>query len=114
MAAVKISSKVDEAVWQAQDPPTAPLRRFVSDMGALTAQRDGQTIRIDGTLSATPEHPGLTLILTGVRRWQISGRTALLEFRLLDDTHDLNAALGGKVPSISEVLYQENVDPQTG
>jgi len=41
------------------------------------------------------------------------GRTALLEFKLLDETHDLNAALQGNMPPSSEVLYGIKEDPET-
>ncbi len=41
------------------------------------------------------------------------GKTALLEFKLVDETHDLNDALKGNVPPGSEVLYGVKVDPAT-
>ena len=47
------------------------------------------------------------------RAKDLIGRTALLEFKLLDETHDLNAALQGNVPPGSEVLYGIKEDPET-
>lgn len=41
------------------------------------------------------------------------GKTALLEFKLVDETHDLDAALKGNVPPGSEVLYGVKEDPTT-
>jgi len=41
------------------------------------------------------------------------GKTALLEFKLVDETHDLNDALKGHIPPGSEVLYGVKVDPTT-
>ncbi len=41
------------------------------------------------------------------------GKTALLEFKLLDETHDLNAALNGNIPPGSEILYGIKEDPAT-
>jgi len=41
------------------------------------------------------------------------GKTALLEFKLVDETHDLNAAVKGNIPPGSEVLYGVKVDPVT-
>jgi len=41
------------------------------------------------------------------------GKTALLEFKLLDETHDLNAALNGNIPPGSEILYGIKEDPST-
>jgi preprotein translocase subunit SecD len=42
------------------------------------------------------------------------GKTALLEFKLLDDTVDPEAALRGTVPEGDEILYQRKVDKETG
>jgi preprotein translocase subunit SecD len=41
------------------------------------------------------------------------GKTALLEFRLLDERTPVEEALAGRLPETSEVLYQRRVDPQT-
>jgi preprotein translocase subunit SecD len=48
------------------------------------------------------------------RAKELIGRTALLEFKLVDDTDDLNAALKGKVPPGKEILYQIRRDPESG
>ncbi|MCD4786799.1 MAG: protein translocase subunit SecD, partial [Desulfobacterales bacterium] len=47
------------------------------------------------------------------RAKELIGKTALLEFKLLDETHDLNAALKGNIPAGSELLYQDNEDSAT-
>lgn len=47
------------------------------------------------------------------RAKELIGKTALLEFKLLDETHDLNAALKGNIPAGSELLYQDNEDAAT-
>jgi preprotein translocase subunit SecD len=41
------------------------------------------------------------------------GKTALLEFKLLDDKADPDAALKGSVPDGDELLYQRRVDKET-
>jgi preprotein translocase subunit SecD len=41
------------------------------------------------------------------------GKTALLEFKLVDEIHDVNAALKGTVPPGSELLFQTKEDPDT-
>jgi preprotein translocase subunit SecD len=41
------------------------------------------------------------------------GKTALLEFRLLDERTSVEDALAGRLPETSEILYQRRVDPQT-
>ncbi len=47
------------------------------------------------------------------RAKELIGRTALLEFRMVDDAHNLDAALRGDVPAGSEILYEINRDPNT-
>ena len=42
------------------------------------------------------------------------GKTALLEFKLVDEENDVNAALKGSIPANDEILYQYELDPQTG
>src|SRR5947208_16197924 len=41
------------------------------------------------------------------------GKTALLEFKLVDEKADVEAAVQGRVPAGDEVLYQLRVDKQT-
>jgi preprotein translocase subunit SecD len=41
------------------------------------------------------------------------GKTALLEFKLLDERTPVDAALAGRLPETSEVLYQRRVDRET-
>lgn len=47
------------------------------------------------------------------RAKELIGKTALLEFKLLDEIHDPNAALKGSAPPGSELLYQIKTDPTT-
>jgi preprotein translocase subunit SecD len=42
------------------------------------------------------------------------GKTALLEFKLVDDEHSVEEALKGNIPPGDEILYQISTDPQTG
>jgi preprotein translocase subunit SecD len=48
------------------------------------------------------------------RAKDLIGRTALLEFKLVDDAHDVNAAVKGDVPAGSEVLYRVEKNAETG
>ncbi|MFC1834413.1 preprotein translocase subunit SecD, partial [Thermodesulfobacteriota bacterium] len=41
-------------------------------------------------------------------------RPGLLEFRLVDDAGDLDAALQGKIPPETDLLYEVSVDPANG
>ncbi len=42
------------------------------------------------------------------------GKTALLEFKLVDEEHSVEEALKGNIPPGDEILYQVSIDPETG
>jgi len=48
------------------------------------------------------------------RAKSLIGRTALLEFKLVDEEGDIEAALKGNIPEGDTLLYQRVVDPKTG
>jgi preprotein translocase subunit SecD len=48
------------------------------------------------------------------RAIDLIGKTALLEFNLVDEENSLDEALKGNVPPGDEILYQSSVDPRTG
>lgn len=48
------------------------------------------------------------------RAKDLIGKTALLEFKLVDEDNDLNRALTGTIPFGDVMLYQRIVDPKTG
>jgi preprotein translocase subunit SecD len=60
-------------------------------------------IRVQGERRIQIQLPG---IKDPERAKDLIGKTALLEFKLLDDEHDLASALDGNVPPGSEILYQ--------
>jgi preprotein translocase subunit SecD len=67
-------------------------------------------IRIQGERRILIQLPG---IKDTQRAKELIGKTALLEFKLLDEEHDVNAALNGNVPASSEILYETKEDPAT-
>jgi preprotein translocase subunit SecD len=48
------------------------------------------------------------------RAMRLIGRTALLEFKLVDEEHRLQEALKGQVPEGDIILYQKQEKPETG
>lgn len=61
---------------------------------------------------------GIIVELPGIRdadrAIELIGKTARLEFRLVDDEQNLEEALKGKIPEGDEILYQRVVEKQTG
>jgi len=68
-------------------------------------------IRIQGDNRILIQLPG---IKDTHRAKELIGKTALLEFKLVDETHDLDSALKNGPPPGSIVLYQEIDDSKTG
>jgi preprotein translocase subunit SecD len=68
-------------------------------------------IRLQGEKRILIQLPG---IQDPQRAKDLIGKTALLEFKLLDDTYDINAALKGTIPPGREILFQVTEDPKTG
>ncbi len=64
------------------------------------------------------ENDRILIQLPGVkdpkRAIALIGKTALLEFKLVDDEHSIDDALKGNIPPGNEILYQTALDPQTG
>jgi len=48
------------------------------------------------------------------RALELIGKTALLEFKLVDEDHSVNTALKGDAPPGSEILYKVDEDPDSG
>jgi preprotein translocase subunit SecD len=67
-------------------------------------------IRLQGDNRILIQLPG---IRDTERAKALIGKTALLEFKLVDETGDLDAALKGDVPAGDEILYKVDEDPQT-
>jgi preprotein translocase subunit SecD len=67
-------------------------------------------IRIQGERRILIQLPG---IKDTQRAKELIGKTALLEFKLLDESSDLASALNGNLPASSEILYETKEDPQT-
>lgn len=68
-------------------------------------------IRVQGDNRILVQLPG---VKDTHRAKELIGKTALLEFKLVDESHDLDSALKQGAPPGSSILYQEIVDPKTG
>src|SRR5207302_2969463 len=98
--------------------------RYVRRLRAEAGREGLETIRnrIDqfGVSEATITRQGsdqILIQLPGVqdpaRAKALIGKTALLEFKLLDERTPVEQALAGQLPETSEVLYGREVDKQT-
>lgn len=100
------------------DKEAEQIKRLAADQALETIRN-----RIDQFGVSEPDirrqgEARILIQLPGIKDTQrakdLIGRTALLEFKLLDESHDLQAALKGNVPPGSELLYQVKENKETG
>ena len=89
---------VREIKTQATEQALETIRNRIDQFGVSEPD-----IRIQGEKRVLVQLPG---IKDTQRAKELIGKTAQLEFKLLDTEHDLGAALNGNVPAGSEILYQ--------
>jgi preprotein translocase subunit SecD len=98
--------RVRRIMENALDQGLETIRNRVDQFGVAEP-----TIQRQGTRNIVVELPG---VRDPDRAIQLIGRTARLEFHLVDEDHSLDEALKGRVPEGSEVLYERKVNKQTG
>ena len=89
---------IREIKKQATEQALETIRNRIDQFGVSEPD-----IRIQGERRVLVQLPGID---DTQRAKELIGKTAQLEFKLLDDENDLGAALNGDVPSGSEILYQ--------
>jgi preprotein translocase subunit SecD len=98
----RVKRLMDNAIEQALET----IRNRVDEFGVAEP-----TIQRQGSRNIVVELPG---IKDAARAVQLIGKTARLEFRLVDEQRSAEEALKGKVPEGAEVLYERKVNKQTG
>ena len=100
------SKEVEYAKKKAIDQALETIRNRIDQFGVSEPE-----ITLQGTDRILIQLPG---IKDPQRAKSLIGRTALLEFKLVDEEGDLDAALKGNVSEGDIILYQRVVDPNTG
>ena len=99
-------SEADNVKRLAVDQALETIRNRIDQFGV--AEPD---IRRQGERRILIQLPG---IRDPDRAKDLIGRTALLEFKLVDDTQDVTAAANGNVPPGRQVLYRVETNSETG
>jgi len=119
--AVKTSQIIDgrEKIWlELRDKQVESIKKFAVEQSLETIRN-----RVDEFGVSEPEiipqgEDRILIQLPGIKDPQraisLIGKTALLEFKLLDEEHSLEDALAGKVPPGDVIAYGYKVDQQTG
>ncbi len=100
------SKQAEQIKKHAIDQALETIRNRIDQFGVSEPE-----ITLQGTDRILIQLPG---IRDPERAKSLIGRTALLEFKLVDDEGDLDAALKGMIPEGDVILYQRVVDPKTG
>jgi preprotein translocase subunit SecD len=100
------SKQADQIKKSALDQALETIRNRIDQFGVLEPE-----ITLQGTDRILIQLPG---IKDPERAKSLIGRTALLEFKLVDEEGDIEAALKGSIPEGDIILYQRVVDPKTG
>jgi preprotein translocase subunit SecD len=100
------TQRVQRIMENALDQALETIRNRVDQFGVSEP-----TIQRQGSRYIVVELPG---IKEADRAIQLIGKTARLEFRLVDDQHSVDEALKGKIPEGDEILYERKVNKQTG
>jgi preprotein translocase subunit SecD len=90
----------------AQEQALETIRNRVDQFGVAEP-----TIQRQGSRNIVVELPG---IKDAARAIDLIGKTARLEFRLVDEQQSVDEALRGKIPEGDELLYERKVNKQTG
>ena len=100
------SKQADHIKKNAIDQALETIRNRIDQFGVSEPE-----ITLQGTDRILIQLPG---IKDPHRAINLIGRTALLEFKLVDEEGDIEAALKGNIPEGDIILYQRSVDPKTG
>jgi preprotein translocase subunit SecD len=100
------AQRVQRIMDNAMDQALETIRNRVDQFGVAEP-----TIQRQGSRNIVVELPG---IKDAARAIQLIGKTARLEFRLVDEQRSAEEALKGKVPEGDEILYERRVNKQTG
>ena len=100
------SRQAEQVKKNAIDQALETIRNRIDQFGVSEPE-----ITLQGTDRILIQLPG---VRDPQRAINLIGRTALLEFKLVDEEGDLEAALKGDLPEGDIILYQRSVDPKTG
>lgn len=100
------SRQTDQIKRNAIDQALETIRNRIDQFGVAEPE-----ITLQGTDRILIQLPG---IKDPQRALNLIGRTALLEFKLVEEEGDIGEALKGNIPEGDIILYQRSVDPKTG
>jgi len=100
------------------DAAKESLRKMAADQALETIRNRVDQFGVSEPDIRPQEDSRILIQLPGIkdpdRAIQLIGKTALLEFKLVDEENSVEAALKGNIPPGDEILYQVITDKETG
>jgi len=114
----RISDSPEEIRLRMVNDEVRRIKRYAVDQGKETIRNRVDQFGVSETTIAKQGNDRILVELPGIkdpkRAIELIGKTAQLEFKMLDEENSLDEALQGNLPPGSEILYQREVDPVTG
>ena len=94
------------------------LKRFAVDQGLETIRNRIDEFGVSEPTVQKQSEDRILIQLPGIkdpkRAIDLIGKTALLEFKIVNDEYEINTALKGEIPPDCEILYSKREDKETG
>lgn len=114
----KIADDAGEMRLQMRPAEVERIRKFAVDQGKETIANRIDQFGVAETTVVKQGNNRILVELPGVsdpkRAIELIGKTALLQFKLVDETHSVDEAIKGIVPPGTELLYHQETDTTTG
>ena len=115
-----VSAEEDQTVFYLGLLPKAKIRieKMAVDQALETIRNRIDQFGVSEPDIRPQEDNRILIQLPGIkdpkRAIELIGRTALLEFKLVDEDNSVEEAVKGNIPPGDEILYEVDIDPKTG
>lgn len=114
----KVTDKEKSMVYALASAETKRIREWSSSQAIETIRNRIDKFGVTEPLIHAQGKDEIVVQLPGLkdpeRAIALIGKTAVLEFKMVDETGNIKNALDGQVPAGDELLYERNVDKESG
>lgn len=114
----KVSEKGNSAAYTLTDAETKRIKEWSTSQAIETIRNRIDKFGVTEPLIHAQGKDEIVVQLPGLkdpdRAIALIGKTAVLEFKMVDETGDLKKALDGQIPEGDELLYERRVDTESG
>ncbi|HKZ46246.1 MAG TPA: protein translocase subunit SecD, partial [Thermodesulfobacteriota bacterium] len=114
----KISEKENSIIYALTDNETKRIQEWSTSQAIETIRNRIDKFGVAEPLIHAQGKSEIVIQLPGLkdpeRAIALIGKTAVLEFKMVDEAGDLKKAMDGQIPEGDELLYEKRVDKETG